>query len=326
MPVEWVSDPHVFVTLDWSSLVEEDSEATVFHSPRFLKPYWEEFGAGALRVAVVQQGAEDVAVAAFDIRDRTLTFLGGFDVTDYMGPVGSPPWRERASKELMSALVGLDGWDRADLRGLPQDGGWLRCLHRAAADAGLAPEVRREGVAPYLELPSTFDGYLAGLQSKRRHEIRRKDRRLREALPEVRLRDSVAETMAADLDVFMALHRSSVGEKGRFMVPGMELFFRRLAVALLPDGTLRLAFLEAEGEPLAGAFGFRDGNRFRLYNSAYDRSKAPVAPGMVLIAYLIRSAIEEGRSGLDFLKGDLGYKYRFGARQRPLAALALRRS
>jgi CelD/BcsL family acetyltransferase involved in cellulose biosynthesis len=47
---------------------------------------------------------------------------------------------------------------------------------------------------------------------------------------------------------------------------------------------------------------------------------------MVLIADLIRSAIEEGRSGLDFLKGDLGYKYRFGARPRPLAALALRRS
>jgi hypothetical protein len=45
---------------------------------------------------------------------------------------------------------------------------------------------------------------------------------------------------------------------------------------------------------------------------------------MALVAELIRSAIEEGCRGLDMLKGDLPYKYRFGARPRGVARLRLR--
>jgi CelD/BcsL family acetyltransferase involved in cellulose biosynthesis len=136
--------------------------------------------------------------------------------------------------------------------------------------------------------------------------------------------DSRPETVAADLDRFVELHRSSRGQKGRFMVPGIELFFRRLGSTLLDDGTFRMTFLETRGVKIAGAIGFRWRDRFLLYNSAYDHSYAHDAPGMVLISELIRSAIEEGRRGFDMLKGDLPYKYRFGARARGIARLRLR--
>jgi CelD/BcsL family acetyltransferase involved in cellulose biosynthesis len=105
----------------------------------------------------------------------------------------------------------------------------------------------------------------------------------------------------------------------------MELFFRRLADELAGDGTLRLSFLEADGERIAGAVGFRFRDRFLLYNSAYDHDLSALAPGMVLVAELIRGAIEEGRSVFDMLKGDLGYKYRFGARPRRVCRLRLDR-
>jgi CelD/BcsL family acetyltransferase involved in cellulose biosynthesis len=324
--VEWVVDPVAFTTLDWTPLTEADPEASVFHSPRFLKLYWEEFGADVLSIAVVREGREAVGVAPFDLRrDGTLTFLGGFDVTDYMGPVGLPPARDRTAKELMAGLAARDDWERADLRGLAGDGEWLASLAAAGRDAGLTVEVDQDRVAPCLELPETFDDYLAALPSKRRHEVRRKARRLREAFPDARIVDAGPDTIGADLDRFVALHRSSVGEKRSFMVPGMELFFRRLADALLPNGVLRLAFLEAGGQKIAGAVGFRDGPAFRLYNSAYEHGAGALAPGMVLVAELIGSAIQEGRSHFDFLKGDLEYKYRFGPRRRRIARLLLRR-
>jgi CelD/BcsL family acetyltransferase involved in cellulose biosynthesis len=325
MPVEWVTDPLAFTTLDWTSLVEADTEGTFFHTPRFLKLYWEEFGAEHLRIAFVRSDEEPEAVAAFDVREGTLTFLGGFDLTDYMGPVGMPAARERAAKELMAAVASLEGWDRADLRGLRQDGRWLPALVGGAAESGLSPQVATDGVAPYLQLPETFDGYLSSLQSKRRHEIRRKERRLRESFPDAHLVDSSPDTVADDLDRFVELHRSSAGQKGTFMVSGMELFFRRLAAALLPDGTFRLAFLQAGGNRIAGAVGFRDRTSFRLYNSAYEHRQGPVAPGLVLVAELIKSAIEEGCEGFDFLKGDLEYKYRFGPRPHRIAKLLLDR-
>jgi CelD/BcsL family acetyltransferase involved in cellulose biosynthesis len=323
--VDRTGDPTAFSSRDWTTLVEEDPEGTLFHTPRFLKIYWEEFGAGALDLAFVRDGEDLLAVAAFEVRDGLLAWLGGFDVTDYMGPVGLPAGRDRAAKELMGAAAGRDDWDRADLAGLPEEGAWLAALRTAAEDVGLSAEVAEDTVAPLLELPSSYGGYLGSLPGKLRHEIRRKARRLEEAFPEVRVVDATAETMSGDLDRFVEMHRSSAGAKGRFMVPGTELFFRRLADEFLEEGTFRLAFLEAGGERMAGAVGFRDRNRFLLYNSAYDHARSRVAPGMVLVAELIASAIDEGRRELDLLKGDLPYKYRFGARSRRVARLLLSR-
>ncbi|MGH2685222.1 MAG: GNAT family N-acetyltransferase, partial [Actinomycetota bacterium] len=195
----------------------------------------------------------------------------------------------------------------------------------AAAAVGLEADVVLDGVAPMLRLPDSFDAYLEGLRSKHRHEIRRRARRLQERHPEARLVDVTPDMLPEAMDRFVDLHRSSPGEKGKFMLPGMELFFRRFAEELHRDGTLRMTFLEADGERLAGAIGFRWRDGFLLYNSAFDHAHAAVGPGMVLVAELIRTAIDEGCRRFDMLKGDLSYKYRFGARPRRVMRLRLRR-
>ena len=325
MAVDRTGDPAAFSSPDWTALVEEDPEGTLFHTPRFLKLYWEEFGAGTLDLAFVRDGRDLLAAAAFEVHEGTLRWLGGFDVTDYMGPVAVPGARERAAKELLGTTAGRDDWDRADLAGLPEDGAWLPALRSAAEDSGLTVEVGEDSVTPLLSLPPSFDEYLAGLPGKLRHEIRRRSRRLDESFPEARVVDAKPDTVSRDLDRFVDMHRRSVGAKGRFMVPGMELFFRRLADELLAEGVFRLTFLEAGEECLAGAIGFRDRDRSLLYNSAYDHAQAKVAPGMVLVSRLIESAIAEGRRELDLLKGDLPYKYRFGARPRRVARLLVSR-
>ena len=86
-----------------------------------------------------------------------------------------------------------------------------------------------------------------------------------------------------------------------------------------------LAFLEVRGQKVAGAIGFGFGNTFSLYNSAFDRGFIELAPGMVLVAALIRRAALDGCERFDLLKGDLGYKYRFGASPRPIGRLVLSR-
>ena len=326
MRTELTDDPGAFRARDWNHLVDADPEGTFFHTPQYLKTWWEEFGQGGkLLLAFVADGDEPVAVCGFDRRGDRLTFLGGFDVTDYMGPVGAPGAEDRVAKELVRAVTALEGWTRADLAGLPSEGRWLPALETAAAEAGLGPERGDDGVMPRLDLPPTFEEYEAGLPPKLRHEMRRKARRLEREAGGYELVPTTRQNLTVHVDRFVELHRSSEGPKGKFMYAGMELFFRHLADDFVDEGTFRLTFLRAAGELVAGAIAFRHKDAVYLYNSAFDHRFRQLSPGMVLVAELIRGAIEEGLSRFDMLKGDLEYKYRFGAVPRPVVRLALGR-
>jgi CelD/BcsL family acetyltransferase involved in cellulose biosynthesis len=127
------------------------------------------------------------------------------------------------------------------------------------------------------------------------------------------------------LDRFVELHRMSEGPKGVFMVPGMEIFFRRLGQALCERGIFRLSFIRVNGELAAGTIGFVFEGTYSLYNSAFDRGWQRLGPGMVLVAEDVREAIEHGCAVFDFLKGDYAYKYRFGAKKRSVNRLVVSR-
>jgi CelD/BcsL family acetyltransferase involved in cellulose biosynthesis len=323
MRVELTDDPGAFASRDWSDLVAGDPAGTFFHTPAYLKLWWEEFGTGALRLAFAVEGGRTVGAAAFEVIDQELTFLGGFDVTDYMGPVSVPGLEAAVAAEMFGAFTVEGGWRRADLRGLPRDSRWLGALEAAAASLGLHATRVQDGLAPILELPTRFEEYLAALPGKLRHEIRRKERRLAAEAGPYRVRVATGGSVRADMDRFVELHRASPGPKGRFMHAGMEIFFRRLADAFLPPHVFHLAFIELDGESVAGAIGFAYGTTFSLYNSAFDRRFERWSPGMVLVPALIEDAIAAGRDRFDLLKGDLDYKYRFGATPRPVDRLVV---
>jgi CelD/BcsL family acetyltransferase involved in cellulose biosynthesis len=328
--VAFSADARDFVKRDWSDLVAQDPSGTIFHGPEFLKLYWEEFGEGTLLLAFGEDGPRQVAAVAFEQLGEQLRFLGGTEITDYLGPVGEPGQVEIFADALWAALADRD-WAEADLRGLPEDSPWLAALRRSAEAHGVSVEETddQNGVAPFLDLPDTASGgwetYLQSIPSKLRHEIRRKAKKLEAETGPYSIEVTTEATLATHLDRFVELHRMSEGPKGVFMVPGMEIFFRRLAEEFLPTGVFRLTFIRVGDELAAGTIGFLAGGTYFLYNSAFDRRWQRLGPGMVLVAEDIRRAIDEGCSRFDLLKGDYGYKYRFGARPRAVRRLVARR-
>jgi CelD/BcsL family acetyltransferase involved in cellulose biosynthesis len=323
-------DPRDFQRRDWSALVDADPAGTFFHTPEYLKLYWEEFGETPDHLLLAFAEAEDgtqTGAVAFERIDETLRFLGGTEVTDYMGPVALPPEQEAMATGLWAGLLQRDDWADADLRGLPEDRAWLALLRKAATAQGLAVEETEDqnGIAPFLPLASTWDGYLEGLEPKLRHEIKRKARKLEAETGPFRIVTATEDTLIPFLDRFVELHRMSEGPKGVFMQPGMEIFFRRLGEAFGPRGIFRLTFIEVAGVKAAGTIGFCFGDTFFLYNSAFDRELQQLGPGMVLVGEDIRLAIEDGCDGFDLLKGDYAYKYRFGAHPRSIRRLIVSR-
>ena len=330
MDIHLSDDPRDFVRRDWSSLVTADGAGTFFHTPQYLKLYWEEFGQEpeALLLAFAEDDGGQIGAVAFERFGTTLRFLGGTEVTDYMGPVALPDARRQVAKELFVALDRIDAWGGADLRGLPEDEPWLSLLAEAAAARGFRTEIvdDQNGVAPFLPLPGSFEEYLAQLPAKLRHEIKRKARKLEQEAGPWHICLATADDLEGFLDVFVEMHRTSEGPKGVFMQPGMEIFFRRLGEAFLPRGIFNLTFIELdEHHKLAGTIGFRFEGRYYLYNSAFDRAYQAVSPGMVLVAEDIRIAIEGGCAAFDMLKGDYAYKYRFGAEPRAVKRLVVKR-
>ncbi len=329
MDIVFSEDARDFARHDWSSLVSTDPAGTFFHTPGYLKLYWEEFGDRPehLLLAFAEEDGAQVGAVAFERIGDTLRFLGGTEVTDYMGPVATPDLQPAVAKELFAALGRRDDWRVADLRGLPEDRPWLRLLAEAAAAQGFRVEVTddRNGIAPFLSIPGSYEAYLAALPPKLRHEIRRKARKLEAEAGPYHVTLAQRDTLDAYLDRFVELHRTSEGPKGVFMQPGMEIFFRRLGEAFLPRGVFNLTFIEVAGEKVAGTIGFRFEGTYLLYNSAFDRSWQHLAPGMVLVAEDIRIAIEGGCHAFDLLKGDYAYKYRFGAVPRAIKRLVVSR-
>jgi CelD/BcsL family acetyltransferase involved in cellulose biosynthesis len=109
------------------------------------------------------------------------------------------------------------------------------------------------------------------------------------------------------------------------MTPEMESFFRRMASALAADGLVKLFMLRINGKPAATVLCFDAGSHLYLYNSGYDPEFSGLSVGLVSKALVLQWAIENGMSGLDFLRGDEPYKYDLGAKDQQIYTLRLTR-
>ncbi len=226
-----------------------------------------------------------------------------------------------------------DPWDVVDLRRLrcgdPAADALAVAFGRREVFEGWTLNVEREDVCPVVHLPAgiDFDGFLATLGKKDRHEIRRKIRRA-EAVGEIRLTDSTDPL--ADLEAFIDLHQRRWGDEGLFPpTPGgnaSRVFFRRLFEEHGPDGDLRLAFLTVGERRIAAGIHFRTADGYLYYNAGVDPDARELSPGVVMIAAYVRRAIAEGCRRLDFLRGDEPYKYEWGATDEPIQRLLVRRS
>ena len=264
----------------------------------FLEVWWEHRGGGE---ALLATGGD--ALLTLRSEAGRVEFMGEADLTDYHTPLGTA-----AADLLAGVAASLPAGTRLCFDSLPAEAAGVMTAGLAAA--GLAAETRQHEIAAVLDLPTSYDGYLAGVTTKHRHEIRRKRRRFEESLGAPRLvRDPGG---FAD---FVRMHRAAPGEKGEFMTPDLEAFFTDL---LSIDGAVLDLVVAGGDRPVAAAFGFVDGPGYYLYNSSFDPAAASVSPGVVMVDLLIRDAIDAGRSRFDFLKGDEEYKFRLGAWARPL--------
>jgi CelD/BcsL family acetyltransferase involved in cellulose biosynthesis len=165
-----------------------------------------------------------------------------------------------------------------------------------------------------MELPDSWEGYLALLTGRERHETRRKLARL-ESAGHVGLQ--VVEDpkdVSAAMDTFMALFRSDRREKFRFMTDTMESFFRSLAREMAEAGLFKLFLLDLNNIPAGAALCFDHRSTVYLYNNGYDRRFSNLSMGLMSKVFSIRESVIRKRRRYNFLRGGEAYKRRLGGR------------
>jgi CelD/BcsL family acetyltransferase involved in cellulose biosynthesis len=318
---------------EWDALLERSVRPPFFMRYVYQSTWWNCLGNDdLLLIAIRTDAGQLVGIAPLfgstdPLGQRNLAFVGCVDVSDYLDLLIDRDYVEPVYQALLDYLAGPGvKWDKLYLCSLPHNSITHTQLAEATRQRGWQVEVKQQDICPVITLPGSWDEYLAGINKKQRHEIRRKIRRIEtEADTRWYVVDSEAEITRAMRD-FITLHQKSTKDKEGFWNDDLISFFQTLAARLTQLGWLKLYFIELNDIQAAAMLCFDYNNEFLLYNSGYDPEQfAHLSPGNVLTAYTIQDAIQRGRSRYDFLRGDEIYKFRFGAEAEPIYDLEIYR-
>jgi CelD/BcsL family acetyltransferase involved in cellulose biosynthesis len=274
-----------------------------FASREFLEVVWTHRDTIGLDLHIESDAAGGVALVTDGSR---VEFAGQSNLTDYHSPLG-----HGGGDALARALTSYPGTD-FHFDSLPFE--VVGDVESAVRSVGGVPSTVQHETAAVLQLPHSYDDWLASIGKKERHEVRRKRRRFAAEFGEIEIVPHGAEAIT----MFCAMHRTSQGDKGMFMTGEMQSYFEDL----LNTGGATIHTLVCDGIPRANAFGFETDDGYFYYNSAYDMDAAMASPGIVLLASMIEAQIDRGAKVFDFLKGDERYKFKHGASPRPLYAVS----
>jgi CelD/BcsL family acetyltransferase involved in cellulose biosynthesis len=321
----------------WNALLEECASHVPFLRLEYLRTWWQAMGGGEwkpadLLIVVATEEEELVGIAPlFFSHNResepALLLVGSIEVSDYLDVIARPQDLTAFVAGLFDFLQSpaLPPWTVLDWYNLLENSQTLPALESAAARLGWRYGCERLQHSPHILLPGDWETYLAGIDKKQRHEIRRKMRRLEESGLPVRayvVEDPV--TLEAEAEAFLALMAQDP-EKAAFLTPLMRAFMHEVIRCAFDAHCLQLAFLEISGEKAAAYLNFDYLNRIWVYNSGLDRKFNEYSPGWVLLGYLLKWANERHAVDFDFMRGDEDYKYRFGAVDRFVVRATVRR-
>lgn len=313
-------------SLPWDALVAGARLRSPFLSALWQREWIRAFAPSQrLEVRCVEddRGRLVALLPLYESGPGVLSLVGGADVSDYLDLIALEGREEDAWTALLESRGGAgETWA---LHAVPEASPTVTALPTLAAACGVTATVTLEERCPVVTLPDSWEAYLGSLGGKDRHELLRKLRRFERDAPDSH---AVSASRPGDVEArfgdFLDLHRRSRAGKARFMDARMEGFFRRVAVGLAEVGMARLWFLDTRSGPAAAFFCLEWDGTVAVYNSGFHPDRAALSPGLVLLAHILRDAVERRLRRFDFLRGEERYKYEFGPTSEAVYGVTIR--
>jgi CelD/BcsL family acetyltransferase involved in cellulose biosynthesis len=299
---------------EWGILFNCDPTATPFASFEWLTAWCRHWAAGGQPwILAVYDGERLAGLAGFLLRRRGgLRHLSGLGVGvgNYWDVIAAPDDRERVVAMVAAALCERSSeWDAFFMDKLPEGSG----TDVALRNAGLRLQRQARMSSPRIELPDSFDAYLAGLSARRRRNVRLSLRPVDKgeltfhALsdPE-QLRQAIERMQALKSEWWQKREREMNPEHGsaRFLA-----FTSEVAVSMVPRGLAQVWEMRYRDDVVAVTICLLDEASTYGWLIGVDYRHEDLSLGNAMIAYGIRWSIETERRYFDFMLGDEAYKY-----------------
>jgi CelD/BcsL family acetyltransferase involved in cellulose biosynthesis len=303
---------------DWDELALQ--AGSPFLTQAWLSCWWSSFGKGEPLWIVLHESDGSLRAGAFLHREgRRMESCANVHSGDWNGLARD----EKARAELWAA-VARQKVNRIRLQALPADepatGSARQQLERAGYRVVFVPGP----FAPHLTLPRSWDELMRMVSGGLRQQVGRRRRALDREGALVYRTVTGGPTLAQDLDAFLKLEASGwKGEAGTAILcgPATERLYRGFADAAARHGWLRLHLLELDGVLIAGSYDCAFAGAGYLLKTSFSEAHARFTPGLVLLAEVLRSSIEEGLGCYEFLGEADRYKTRWTSQRRPRAQL-----
>lgn len=310
----------------WDELLAESTTDVPFLRYGYLERWWQYRGGGEwppeAQLCIYTGWDEDQLVGIAPLfgtinqqGKQTLHLLGSVEISDYLDFLIRPEYVQIFIKALLAYMGENPSGpiDTLSLVNIPQDSPTLSALAESTHELGWKMKIEKASHTPAIQLADDWDTYLARIDKKQRHEIRRKLRRAGETPESVKwhiLKEP--QDLQKSIEAFIQLMAQD-DQKKIFLTAPMRDQMSTILEWAFSQGFLQLSFLEIDGEKAATYCCFDNNNRILVYNSGFDMRFSSYSPGWVLLSYLIQHAITERKTHFDFMRGDETYKYRFGA-------------
>ena len=245
---------------------------------------------------------DDAVVAPFARKNNEVIFSGGAEISDYQDIIGPNEKKQEAWQQILEYGKN-DGVTSFHFRNIPESSPTVSFFQKIPNAA-----VAQEDTTPIILLPATWDAHIESLPYKKRHELRRKLRKIEKEHRNPTI--AVSTDPARDITILLELMQKDE-QKHVFLTPDMTLFFQRIARTFAND--ISLLILHMGDKPSAATLSFIADQSYMLYNSGFNRECCPYA-GFYLKAMSIKYALEKGLKEYNFLQGNERYKYDLGGK------------
>ena len=318
MAVKEVIDRSEFMALEeeWNTLVEATCDEP-FYRHEFIMTWIDHFVPDAKLSILTGRDRTGRLIAAFPLM-RARGFSCGLPARQTVAAANSHSCRfdmiaedGASAGEGFFAYVAADkSWDMLRITDVPA-GGNAWHLYKAAESAGFPVGTWESQRSPYLELPSSYEKLLEGMNSHFRSNLRRHRRRL-ESMGTVsvervtggsQLQNRLEECFVIEQKSWKGLEETAILQDAR-----THGFYSQLAQIAASRNYLSLFLLKLNGQSIAFHYGFTYGGIYYMPKLGYDQAFEAGSPGLVLFEEIMKDCIGRELKGCDFLGMDMPWK------------------